>query len=767
MRVGVSLDLAKPNYCGNQTIIWLLFMAAVGCAQDDTGDVDESETLSALDTRYNNGHREHNVARLGTATSSNPTGMVPRHPAWTINDGRRGAPLVYMGGGVYDYAYWNSWYPPTNYNCNYSNQWWVSVKFSPRVGEACLGGNCVRNIREINLLSLQDDYRAGADPTLTTVTRLYTNVHFQLQYCPAGVTCSTNGSGWVVAPGGYIYWNDKAWASISFEPIAATAVRAQFLCAQEQWAYAVELEAWEREPANVAPSCPANTCYSGTCPISPIEQKNVVDDIPPYVGDNNTTASIIADTDRFWWKYFGAGDVGGWDSGTWTSANGVPDDIDNINWTLSTDQGLNQFWRFEEKAAALAQMYDLLAPIDFPRALVYLERLRQMANAFLNNRDDKRFCASPHGVCPLDSTHPRFDPFHGRVMPGWGSRSEESYNQWWAQASMSGLLTYAMGAFARRVADHPDWFCMNYRLDAIKFTTAVLETYTAFRPDMRLSHPDNASWGYYVSAIDGLPESFNLSMYPLRALVEVARAADSELYRTSQDATPTRIDYATREAPLLIAKSVKWFRDDGLMCHGAEELPDPADPTQVVYWRWWHYSSHDLPDISRGPEDANHGQLTLGTLLHIWENRTAIDGLLYRYGYAERVAGPNALTSTLFKQIATTFLRRMWIYDYNSNLKNLITDRIDGPNSGVWEPSEAPVPGFGHLQNGNRSTAGFVPLTQFDPWVWVRSRDSAFNPFLEPHPACEWSHYTTGSVEESCYWGGLTPAGHAAILRYR
>ena len=756
MNVGVSVNLVKPvkpTCRGCHAVLALLLIGAVACAEDDT-DVPESQTVSALDTRFVDGHTEKNVARLGIATSSNPTGFVPRHPAWTINDGRRGAPMIDMGGGVYDYAYWNSYYPPTNYNCNYSNQWWVSVKFSPRVGEVCLGGNCVRNIREIDLFSLRDDYRSGAEPTPSTLTNLFTNIHFQLQYCPAGVTCYTNGSGWVVAPGGYISWNNKAWVSISFAPVAATAVRAQFLCAQEQWAYAVELEAWERVAPSAYPNCPSSTSPS------PIPSKDVVDDVAPYVGNDNSSASKIADADRFWWKYFPAGDSRGETS--FDPANGKPDDVDAMNEWLKNDSPcpppspmetgcINIWWYYGDRAAALVQMYDLLAPIDFPRALVYLERLRLMSDTFLKNRDDNR---SPK----------RWDWYHEAFMPAWGFASlAETGGNWLAPVDMSSLFTYPMAAFARRVAEHPDWFCLGYRQDAIRFTTAVLDTYNAYKleGDMQLTDPRNPAWSNYVDPLTGKPYSFNLSLLPLRGLVEVARAADSELYRGSLDASPTRLDNATKEAPRFIAESIKWFLEDSL----EDEVLD-GDGTP---WYWWHYNSTDHGSDKRWPEDLSHAQLTLGTLLHVWENRSVIDGLLARYGYPERVAGSTMLNSTLFTRIANTFLRRVWRYDYSGLNGDLLTDRIDGPNSPdeIWPtPEPFPTVGWdcdGQPCNANRSTTGFLPLTPFDPWVWVRSRDSAYNLAISPPPDCIWDHY----AENSCHYRAVNVANHAALLRYR
>src|SRR4029450_7808965 len=95
-----------------------------------------------------------------------------------------------------------------------------------------------------------------------------------------------------------------------------------------------------------------------------------------------------------------------------------------------------------------------------------------------------------------------------------------------------------MAAFARRVAENPDWFCYKYRQDAIRFTNAVLETYAAFRSDMRSW--DGIDWGYYLGRDRQTPDPWNVTLSSLRPMVEVASAADSELYRASSQFDPVK-----------------------------------------------------------------------------------------------------------------------------------------------------------------------------------------------------------------------------------
>src|SRR6266542_4071701 len=720
---GESHRLVPPRPTSLQ--LALILLAAVGCGNE----------ASALDTRISSdGYRENNVARVGTASSS---GAYYSQPVWTINDGRRGGPY---DASISQYAYWASTTTSTVYNCNYGN-WWVRVDFKPYDGTVCPfdpmsgGQECIRTISEIDLFSLQDNYSTGADPTTSTITTNYGNVDFHLQYCPPGRNCYTNGSGWVDPPGGYITANNKARTKVSFAPVQAYAVRAALDCAQSARGYVVELEAWER----VKP--PA-------CTFATIPQDNVL----PYVGDDNSTASIIADSDRFWWRYFGSfGD---------TNANGVSDDIDGINDWLSHDGANSLWWHYGARAATLVQMYDLLAPVDFPRAMVYLERIRQMSNAFLNNRDDKRTGPFP-SVDQSPYPPPPYDTYHGRVMPAWGALYD---NQWSTQVDGAALFTYPMAAFARRVAEHPDWFCYDYRQDAIKFTNAVLETYTAFRSDMRVR--DGIDWGYYLESDRQSPAPWNVTLSSLRPMVEVASAADSELYRASSYFNPVNFYFATNEAPPFIAKNVKFFVDN-------KKAGKPSRASGTT-WYWWRYRMDGYP-TGQYPENLSHGQQTLRSLLLVWENRALIDGLLARNGYSQRVA--NILTPRFFTGIANTFLHRIWYYDYypGSLLHDLLTDRIDGPNSGVYS-SDAPLPSLSNHcdpntgecrpRNGNAYCAGFVPLVRFDPWVWVRCRDSTFNEYLEHLSGCVPGGEVPGGGND-CRWPALSADNHAALLRYR
>jgi hypothetical protein len=203
-------------------------LAAVGCADEE--EAQTKTESSALTTRPSGDFTDINVAAARNGGVASSSGASVAAQVAYINDGQRGSPYDAVTGL---YAYWGSNTAATTYTCNYGN-WWARVDFS-----------APRKISEITLFSLQDNFWVGSDPTETTTTSSYGNVDFHLQYCPTGTTC-TASTGWVEPTGGYITGNNKAWNAVSFDPVEATAVRASFDCAQSTYAYAVELEAWQR-----------------------------------------------------------------------------------------------------------------------------------------------------------------------------------------------------------------------------------------------------------------------------------------------------------------------------------------------------------------------------------------------------------------------------------------------------------------------------------------------------------------------------------------
>jgi hypothetical protein len=407
-----------------------------------------------------------------------------------------------------------------------------------------------------------------------------------------------------------------------------------------------------------------------------------------FIGDANDPATVLEDARVFFSSYFAASDD--------DEAKGIENSF--------SESTFPPYWRIGRLTAALVQVYDLVAPLDTRLAEVYLRRLGRIAGELFASRDDKRGFPA--------------DWFRSRVMPAWGAFTENRDGKWNTDVVTSGLFMYAMAAFARRVA-RKSALHAQYGDDAIRFITATIETFEAFRPELHLI--DNDPHAYFTfplkyrelqcngnrgcenyRALAGKPLAYNLNLSMMQALAELARASDSALYRGSADATPAHLRVATEEGPLVIAKNVAFFAD-----YLRLKTLDDGSP----YFEWDYQQSH------QGIEDTAHGQFELGCLAVILEDQVALNALLARMGRSERLPSPR-----FFAPIANTFLRRVW-------QDNSLSENVDGSGD---EPARV-------------ECAGWVPFSQFDPWVWKRSRDTTF-------------HNTPPDLRED---------NHAALLRYR
>ena len=373
------------------------------------------------------------------------------------------------------------------------------------------------------------------------------------------------------------------------------------------------------------------------------------------------------------------------------------------------------------------------APIDASTAVSsaspkYLARLHSYANAFLANRDDVRGFPA--------------DAFRDRIMPAWGAYTHDRDDRWNTDVVTAGLFTYAMAAFARRVLSTPSLLAddvalqSQYRSDAIRFTSAVLDTYEAFRPELHLVEGDPQAYftvpslyallscsngaqlcaGYRDTA--GAPLAYNENLSMMKALAEEALAANTALYRASPEANYLRLYRTTYEGPLLIAKNFTFF-DQHL------QPKSLSDGTPYFVW------NHQEPTSS--VQDTAHGGFELGSLAVLLEDKYDLDVLLTGNGRSEQVA----LSTPLFVRFANTLLRKIWHYDFqnpdpHAPGQNLLDRKVDG-TADVTETS-----------NDNIECAGWIPLAQFDPWVWTRCRDATFH--------------------QNAY---LRVDNHAALLRYR
>jgi hypothetical protein len=410
------------------------------------------------------------------------------------------------------------------------------------------------------------------------------------------------------------------------------------------------------------------------------------------IGDANDPATIRADAATFFQMYFAATDA---DEAANVVSQFGPLDPTTKNPPCGKYFKFPPYWYLDySQCSPLIQVHDVVAPVCFDTSVVYLQRLGAIADALFSVRDDNATFIE--------------DPFRERVMPAWGAYTENRDCKWNTDVSTSGLFVYYMAAFARRVAERPDRYPQLLRDQAIRMITACIDTYNAFRPELYLVEGDpHAYWCFpkrystlvcangddksqqecenNFKALAGKPLAYNQCLSMIRALTELAPAADSSFYRASPVATPERLQVATVEMPLVIAKTIAWRVAD-------LHLRTLSDDTPCYEW---HYR------LSDEPENINHAGFDLACLAVVLEGQLRLNELLERAGRAERVP----LSSSIFERLANTFLRIVWD-------NNLLAGNIAGTGD-----------------HGNTDAcAGWVPLAQFDPLVWKRARDTTFNP---------------------------------------
>ena len=96
--------------------------------------------------------------------------------------------------------------------------------------------NGTKSIGEIDVFTLQDDYRNPQEPTDTMTFTQYGITDFDVQYW--------NGSTWVTVPGGSVNGNNKVWCKFTFTPVSTTAVRVNVRNALAGYSRITEIEAY-------------------------------------------------------------------------------------------------------------------------------------------------------------------------------------------------------------------------------------------------------------------------------------------------------------------------------------------------------------------------------------------------------------------------------------------------------------------------------------------------------------------------------------------
>ena len=119
-----------------------------------------------------------------------------------------------------------NWGSGGGWNDGTFNQWpdWLEVSFA---GSQTIG--------EIDVFTIQDDYRAPVTPTLT-LTTIAGLTDFRIE--------TWNGTAWVVVPNGTITGSNKVWTQVTFAPVTTTRIRLWITSATDNWSRVAELEAW-------------------------------------------------------------------------------------------------------------------------------------------------------------------------------------------------------------------------------------------------------------------------------------------------------------------------------------------------------------------------------------------------------------------------------------------------------------------------------------------------------------------------------------------
>jgi photosystem II stability/assembly factor-like uncharacterized protein len=145
-----------------------------------------------------------------TASSTHSSGVYPASAA--INGDRTGVNWGTANGG------WND-----GTRAAYPDSFEVAFPSAQRIDE-------------INVFTLQNDWKNGPQPTLLTPADAEGILDFVVEYW--------DGSAWVVVPNGTVTGNDKAWRQFLFAPVVTQKIRVTITNSRNNWSRLVEVEAW-------------------------------------------------------------------------------------------------------------------------------------------------------------------------------------------------------------------------------------------------------------------------------------------------------------------------------------------------------------------------------------------------------------------------------------------------------------------------------------------------------------------------------------------
>jgi hypothetical protein len=152
----------------------------------------------------------------GSASASST--LNANYPASNAINGERAGANSTTGG------LWNGWIS------NQTMPQWIQIDF----GQS-------RNIQQIDVFMVQDNYQNPSPPTLDMTFGLYGLVNFEVQYW--------NGSSWVPIPGGGVFGNNKVWRQFTFPTISTNRIRVFANTSPDSYARVTEVEVW----ANTGP----------------------------------------------------------------------------------------------------------------------------------------------------------------------------------------------------------------------------------------------------------------------------------------------------------------------------------------------------------------------------------------------------------------------------------------------------------------------------------------------------------------------------------
>jgi len=96
--------------------------------------------------------------------------------------------------------------------------------------------NGSKTIREIDVVTTQDNHQAPLEPTESTTFTQYGLSAFQVQYW--------NGSTWVTITDGNVSGNNKVWKKFGFAAITTTKIRVLSSASPDSYSRLTEVEAW-------------------------------------------------------------------------------------------------------------------------------------------------------------------------------------------------------------------------------------------------------------------------------------------------------------------------------------------------------------------------------------------------------------------------------------------------------------------------------------------------------------------------------------------